>query len=116
MARPGFILCACPDGYLAKVRIEQALADNAPSPESGGGLLGGSPAAGIWERHAFWGDEPLPSAFWEHLTLPGLFATPQAVIIHNAQNIPAESWRKTSAALSTPNRETWPFFGLQVAF
>lgn len=115
MARPGFILCACPDSYLAKVRIEQALADNAPSSQ-GGGLLGGSAEAGTWERHAFWGDEPLPNAFWEHLTLQGLFATPKAVIIHNAQNIPAESWRKISAALSSPNSETWPFFCLQVAF
>ena len=115
MARPGFILCACPDSYLAKVRIEQALADNAP-PSQGGGLLGGASEPGTWERHAFWGDEPLPNAFWEHLTLQGLFSTPKAVIIHNAQNIPAESWRKVSAALSSPNSETWPFFCLQVAF
>lgn len=112
MARPGFILCVCPDSYLIRVRIERALTDNAPS--SGAGLLGGG--AAVWERHAFWGDEPLPDAFWEHLTLQGLFATPKALIIHNAQNIPAESWRKISAVLSSPNSETWPFFCLQVAF
>lgn len=111
--RPGFILCACPDAYIAKTRIERALAENPPS--TGGGLAGRA-EAGAWERHAFWGDEPLPDAFWEHLTLQGLFAAPKAVIVHNAQNIPADSWRKISAVLSSPNRETWPFFCLQVAF
>jgi DNA polymerase-3 subunit delta len=116
MARPGFILCACPDSYLAKVRIEQTLAEKAPA--SGGSLLGPGVSTGpaTWERHVFWGDEPLPDAFWEHLTLQGLFATPKAVIIYNAQNIPAESWRKISAAISSPNSEMWPFFCLQVAF
>ncbi|CAK7016673.1 MAG: hypothetical protein DELT_02264 [Desulfovibrio sp.] len=116
MARPGFIICACPDSYLARARVEQALAEHAPSSGNGGGGLLGASSPGVWERHAFWGDEPLPGAFWEHLTLQGLFAAPKAVIVHNAQNIPAESWRKISAALSSPNSETWPFFHLQVAF
>ena len=113
MARPGFTICVCPDRYLVRAHIEAAL-DAAP-PESGGGLLGGGPASS-WERHAFWGDDPLPPAFWEHLTLQGLFGTPKAVIVHNAQNIPADTWKKISAAVSSPNAETWPFFCLYVAF
>lgn len=114
MARPGFTICVCPDAYLVRAHIEKELAQ-AP-PESGGGLLGGSATPATWERHAYWGDEALPSSFWEHLTLQGLFATPKAVIVHNAQNIPADSWKKISAALGSPNSETWPFFCLHVAF
>ncbi|SBW00149.1 conserved hypothetical protein [uncultured delta proteobacterium] len=112
MARPGFTICVCPDRYLVRAHIEETL--QTVAPESGG-LLGG-PSATSWERHAFWGDDPLPPAFWEHLTLQGLFATPKAVIVHNAQNIPADAWKKISAALSSPNAETWPFFCLYVAF
>ena len=110
MARPGFTICACPDRYLVRTRIEELLTEFAPE---NGGLMGGS--AG-WERHAYWGDDPLSDSFWEHLTLQGLFATPKAVIVHNAQNIPADSWKKISAALSSPNAETWPVFCLYVAF
>ena len=112
MSRPGFSLCVCPDSYLIRVQIEKELA--AAPPQGGGGLANtGTPS---WERHSFWGDEPLPGVFWEHLTLQGLFAAPKAVIVHNAQNIPTDSWKKLSAALGSPNKETWPFFCLQVAF
>ena len=112
MARPGFTICVCPDRYLVQAHIDDALAQNVPQ---GGGLLGG-PAPAEWERHAFWGDEPLSPAFWEHLTLQGLFGTPKAVIVHNAQNILADTWKKISAVLSSPNAEAWPFFCLYVAF
>lgn len=112
MDRPGFTICICPDRYLIRARIEKELA--AAPPGKGGGLLGS--AASGWERHAFWGDEPLPNAFWEHLTLQGLFSVPKAVVVHNAQNIPADTWKKISVALGTPNSETWPFFCLQTAF
>ena len=113
MARPGFTICVCPDRYLIRAHIEEMLAQNAP--QSGGGLLGGASST-VWERHAFWGDEPLPPAFWEHLTLQGLFSTPKAVIVHNAQNIQADFWKKISSALRSPNTETWPIFCLSVAF
>jgi DNA polymerase III, delta subunit len=112
MERPGFTICVCPDRYLVRTHIEDALAKTAPQ---GGGLFGG-PAPAAWERHAFWGDEPLSSAFWEHLTLQGLFGTPKAVIVHNAQNILADTWKKISSVLRSPNAETWPFFCLYVAF
>lgn len=111
MTRPGFTICVCPDSYLARAHIEKELA---AAPPGNSGLPGGPSAP--WELHTFWGDEPLPDAFWEHLTLQGLFATPKAVIVHNAQNIPADSWKKISAALGSPNSETWPFFCLRVAF
>lgn len=111
MTRPGFVICACPDAYIIREHIEKELASFAPK---NGGMLRDAPPK--WERHAFWGDEPLPDAFWEHLTLQGLFATSKAVVVHNAQNIPAESWKKISAALGSPNSETWPFFCLQTSF
>ena len=113
MARPGFTICVCPDSYLIRTHIEKELAAFPPG-SGGGGLLGGGSAD--WERHAFWGDEALPASFWEHLTLQGLFSSPKAVVVHNAQNIPADSWRQVSAALASPNSETWPFFCLAVAF
>ncbi len=104
MSRPGFTFCVCPDRYLVQAHIGQLLA---AGRESGGAAR---------ERHAFWGDEPLPAAFWEHLTLQGLFGTPKAVVVHNAQNIPADAWKKISSVLGIPNAETWPFFCLYVAF
>lgn len=112
MARPGFCICVCPDSYLVRMQIEKELS---VFPPEGGGLSAASPPA-AWERHTYWGDDPLPPSFWEHLTLQGLFSTPKAVVVHNAQNIPADSWRKVSAALGTPNSETWPFFCLTVSF
>lgn len=111
MTRPGFSICICPDRYLARAHIEEALAGN---PPEGGGLMGSAPST--WERHAFWGDDPLPGAFWEHLTQQGLFGTPKALIVHNAQNIPAAGWKDLSRTLSAPNADTWPFLCLSVAF
>lgn len=110
MTRPGFTICVCPDRYLARAHIERSLAETPPD----GGGLSGKPVS--WERHAFWGDEPLPAAFWEHLTLQGLFHTPKAVIVHNAHAIPADAWKNISAAIGTPNGETWPFFCLHTPF
>ncbi|MCC8193028.1 MAG: DNA polymerase III subunit delta [Deltaproteobacteria bacterium] len=112
MARPGFTICVCPDRYLVRTHIEAALGESIPE---GGSLLGAA-APAAWERHAFWGDDPLPSRFWEHLTLQGLVGTPKAVIVHNAQNIPADGWKKISSVLGSPNADTWPFFCLYVAF
>ncbi len=113
MARPGFSICVCPDRYLVRTHIEERLRESVPERGGPTGSLVGPTA---WERHAYWGDDPLPISFWEHLTLQGLFATPKTVVVHNAQNIPADSWKKISAALSSPNAETWPFFCLYVGF
>jgi DNA polymerase-3 subunit delta len=103
-ARPGFCFCVCPDSRLIRGRVEDALAGN---PPAGGGA---------WERHAFWGDEPLPPACWEHLTLQGLFSAPKALVVHNAQNLPAETWQRLSAALASDPGDAWPFFSLSVLF
>lgn len=87
MNGPPYSLCACPDSFLLQRRINT--------------LLAVSPAAGntSWQRHVFWGDEGLAPTFWEHLTLHGLFATPKALVIRNAQLLSAETLREVSAAL-----------------
>lgn len=102
-SRPGFLLCVCPDSRLIRAHVEKLLAAHPP-------------ASGGWERFAYWGDEPLPPAFWEHLTLQGLFSAPKALIVHNAQNLPAETWKRLSAALASDHGDTWPFFSFQVEF
>lgn len=74
----------------------------------------GNTAEQSWDRQAYWGDEALPPIFWEKLTLQGLFATPNALVVRNAQNIPADTWKRLSAALATPNDLAWPIFCLEV--
>ena len=114
MPRPGFTLCVCPDSRLTKTHINGLLTDHPPASADVSFLA--APAPGVWERHVYWGDEPLPSSFWEDLTLQGLFAVPKAVLVYNAQNIPADSWRTISQTLGKPLGDTWPIFCLQVDF
>ena len=102
--RPGFYFCICPDTGLLREQIHALLTTHAP---------GGSKD---WERHVYWGDEELPQAFWEHLTLQGLFGVPRALILRNAQNVPAATWKKLSAALGTPNEKTWLLLCLEVGW
>ena len=56
--RPGFSFLICPDAELARLEaaalLEQARAD------------------GDWRRAVYWGDEELPPAFWQDLTVPSL--------------------------------------------
>lgn len=105
MDHPPYTLCLCPDSYLLRLRVESLLSTHAPS------------GGGAWQRFVFWGDEPLPQAFWEHLTLQGLFATAKALIIKNAQNIPAEGLRTLSAALlRSPSATVWPLVCFEVSF
>ena len=82
-------------------------------PPEGTALGGTAPA---WERHSYWGDEPLPDAFWEALTLGGLFSIPKALVVHNAQNLPADTWKRLSAALAQARDHSWPLFCLSVDF
>lgn len=103
MERPGFLLCICPDGRLLRDHIESRLAAHPP-------------ATGTWERQVFWGDEPLPAPFWEHLTLQGLFGTPRALVVRNAQNLDAETWKRLSTAMGRPNALAWPILCLEVGF
>ncbi|MEG2140548.1 MAG: DNA polymerase III subunit delta [Bilophila sp.] len=97
--RHGFTLCICPDGKLLRQQIEE--------------LLAVVPGTDPWERHVFWGDEDLPRTFWELLTLQGLFATPRALIVRNAHNLPADIWKRLSPALAHPNPLTWPLFCME---
>lgn len=121
MSRPAFSLCICPDSHLLRVRLDALLAGHPP----GGTAAGGSgPAA--WQRHVFWGDDGLTPSFWEHLTLQGLFATPKALVIRNAQILPADTFAKqlapallalipkTGGALPSPL--VWPMICLEVDF
>ena len=103
MSRPGFLICVCPDPQLTKDHIN--------------GLISSIPASeGQWERHAYWGDEGLPPAFWENLTLQGLFATPKALVVRNAHTLPIAEWRKLSAALAKSTPLAWPFFCMEGQF
>lgn len=108
MERQGFTFCVCPDSRLMRNHIDALLTS---CPPSSGGMMGDEVA---WDRQAYWGDEALPPIFWEKLTLQGLFATPNALVVRNAQNIPADTWKRLSAALATPNELAWPIFCLEV--
>lgn len=118
MSRPAFSLCICPDSYLLRVRLDALLAAHPPYEGAGG------PAA--WQRHVFWGDDGLTAPFWEHLTLQGLFAASKALVIRNAQALPADTLAKqlapallalvpkTGGALPSPL--IWPLICLEVGF
>lgn len=113
MNRPAFSLCLCPDSRLLQHRLDALLATHPPAQ--------GAP----WQRHVFWADEGLPPAFWEHLTIQGLFATPKALIIRNVQVLPADTLsRLLSPALlpligqgpQLPSPLIWPLLCLEVGF
>lgn len=114
MSRPAFSICLCPDSRLLQNRLDALLAAH---PPSGGGA---------WQRFVFWGDEGIAPAFWEHLTLQGLFAVPKALVLRHAENLSADTLhRELSPALMplAPPRGAkpasplvWPFICLEVAF
>ncbi len=103
MRRPDFSIIICHDSFLLQKHIE---------------LLFSRLGEGkIWQRHVFWGDEAIPPAFWEHLTLQSLFATSKALIVRNAQNIPAESLRLISEGIiKNSSKNVWPIICLEVPF
>ncbi len=107
MARPSFYFCACPDAGLTKAHIEDLIHVH---PPSGAGL------SSAWQRHVYWGDEELPQSFWKHLTIQGLFNTPILLIVRNAQNIPAATWKLLSKTLATSKDNTWLILCLEVGF
>ncbi len=104
MQRPGFSLCICPDSRLLRDHIEAALG---ACPPAGGGER---------QRQVFWGDESLPDAFWNTLTLPNLFGGGTALVLRLANLLPAETWKQLSARLARPNESTWLFLCLEVEF
>lgn len=96
--RPGFFFCLCPDGTLLRRHVEQLLADNAEA---------------AWEKHVFWGDEELPPRFWELLTLQGLFATPRAIVVRNADRLASDIWKRLSGVLAHPASRIFPILCLE---
>ncbi|MDR2892153.1 MAG: DNA polymerase III subunit delta [Deltaproteobacteria bacterium] len=105
MSKPGFNILAGPDSVLLREHIDSLLLAHAPEA--------GKNQVKTWERHFFWGDEPL-TPFWEKLTLQGLFAEPRVVVLRNAQNLPAAELKKISAALGSVNQQIWPFICFEV--
>lgn len=99
--KPGFSFLVCPDSRLLRAHLEEQLAAFPPP-------------GGQWERHVYWGDEEPPPRFWEQLSLQGLFGTPRALVVRQAQLWPAAAWKKVSRALARPSDQSWPFFCLEV--
>jgi DNA polymerase-3 subunit delta len=109
MARPAFSLCLCPDGRLLRNRLEALLEAHPPGEKA------------VWQRLVFWGDEGIPPAFWEHLTLRHLFAAPKALILRHVQALPAPSLRQLSEAVLSlaggrGDALIWPLLCLEVEF
>ena len=119
--RPAYSFCLCPDSKLLQGRINSLLGSHAPSQGD------------AWQHFIFWADEGLGSTFWEHLTIQGLFAVPKALVIRNAQALPADALRKLFAALlplapravrenlgpsdaPLPSPLVWPLVCLEVPF
>ena len=99
MNRPGFFFCICPDGKILRRQVDKLLRTYADAS---------------WERHVFWGnDEELTGKFWELLTLQGLFSRHKVLIVRNADKLPADTWKKLSAALGRPNDQAWPILCLE---
>lgn len=125
MSRPAFSLCICPDSHLLRVRLDALLAAHPPGMNAGGHGANGEPG-GAWQRHVFWGDDGLTPSFWEHLTLQGLFAVPKALVIRNAQALPADTLGKQLAPAlqplipgrgrALPSPLVWPLICLEVGF
>ena len=122
MSRPAYSFCLCPDSTLLRTRID-ALFSAHPAFAGNRGQV--SETDGGWRRFVFWGDEGLVPAFWEHLTLQGLFATPKALIIRNSQTLPAETLKDLSKALAPlasgsgsglASPLIWPVICLEVGF
>lgn len=113
MTRPAYTICLCPDSRLLQTRLDSLLATHSPLKDA-------------WQRHVFWADEGLGPAFWEHLTLQGLFAVPKALVIRRAETLPSEILNKQlSPALvplagvkgrALPSPLVWPIVCLEVAF
>ena len=121
-SRPAFSFCICPDSKLLHKHVDALLEKHPPAQSNEG-----------WQRFVFWADEGLTPAFWEHLTIQGLFAIPKALVIRNAQALPADSLKKLFATLlplapkavreqpgpssaPLPNPLVWPIVCLEVAF
>lgn len=127
MSHPAFTICIGPDSQLLRDRLDSLLApdtDKRKSHVSGqpGPMTGAfSAPPSSWQRFVFWADEGLTASFWEHLTLQGLFASPKALILRNAQLLPADALKQLSPVLSAMaagrgSSLAWPLLCFEVAF
>ena len=96
--RPGFSFCICPDPERLRTHIRLALQH---PPEMN------------WEQKVFWGDEDLPSSFWEALSLPNLMGPPRALVLRRAHGLTVDFWKTLSPHLKGFKRSIWPFFCLE---
>ncbi len=116
MSRPAFYFCICPDSGLIKRHIETLILQY--PAENGQSLMpsASSASAAKWERHVYWGDSELPKVFWEHLTLQGLFGVPRLLVLRNAHQVPAATWKQLSQTLGRPNSQSWLIVCLEGAW
>lgn len=101
---PGFYFCLCPDAALSREHVTDLLAQLASQSEQ------------HFEQRTWWGEEGLDSRFWESLTLQGLTDKPRALVVRGAHTLPAETWKKLSATLSTPRSGILPLFLMESAW
>lgn len=98
---PAFSFLVCPDSKLTHDHLEGQLASLAAE-------------AGKLEKHVYWGDEEPPQAFWQDLTMTGLFGRPCAIVVRQANQWPAAVWKNLSRALARPSDKARAFFCLEV--
>lgn len=99
MARAGFFICVCPDAALLRLQMEELVTVAVDGHK--------------FERQVYWGDEELPPRFWEALTLQSFMPTLRVLVVRNAQNIPADVWKRLSKNLAKPNPQTLPVFCME---
>jgi len=97
MSIPGFYFCICPDAALSMEHTRNVLLPLLPDAEI----------------KFFWADEGLPSAFWTALTLVSFVSTPRILVVRAAHLMPAEDWKRLSAALGKPHAEVLPVLFLE---
>jgi DNA polymerase-3 subunit delta len=100
-ARPGFSFCVCPDPERLRLHIANLLTNTGQKN---------------WEHKVFWGDEDLPSSFWQHLSVPNLMGPPRALILRRAHILKVEFWKNLSPHLKGFRQSIWPFFCLEGAW
>ena len=115
MERPGFFFCICPDAALLRDWMERELLEPLKAQKSSGGLMGGLVPAGssIPDIQTFWADEGLDRRFWDALTLLGMDGRLRVLVVRGAHQLPAEVWKKLSAALATPRTGVFPVFCME---
>lgn len=95
----GFHFVVCPDSALLRLAVDELV----PTLHTEHSL----------ERLVFWGDEELPARFWEAITLQSFLPVLRLIVLRNAQNLPAETWKRLSRTLARPNAQCLPVFCLE---